>query len=544
MNSLLLLDFFKPAVRKTNRKILLTSLLLCLSGFTTVHAQTISGGTLVIGSGAILTATNDMSIQSGAALDVQSGGTLVLKMNLSNLNATANSIGNGLIEVSGSTAQAISGQNIIANLTMNNTAGLTVSGNTRVTGTLALTGGIITLGSNNLTLGTAATISGTPSVTNMIAAEGTGQLRKEFSAAGSFVFPVGDNTAPAGYSPVTLNFASGTFVGGAYAGVNLVNAKYPDANITTSYLNRYWTVTQSGITGFSCTASFNYVDADITGTEGNLFCLKTEPSPFITYDAVNAGSNLLTAPGLASFSTFTGAMGTHEFNLTAFLEGPYNSGSMNTTLRTGGLLPLTQPYNTAPWSYAGTETVASIPAGVVDWILIELRQADAPANATSGTIISKRAAFIKSDGTIVDVDGTSALRFYNTNITQNLYPVVRHRNHLAIMAATGVTKTSGIYTYNFSDAGSKTYGYPSGIKQVGLSWCTVGGNGSPDADINTDDISFSWNLQFGNYGYYSGDFSLNGSVDTDDISFFWNPNFGYSGGITDNKKQGYHSMVP
>ena len=46
---------------------------------------------------------------------------------------------------------------------------------------------------------------------------------------------------------------------------------------------------------------------------------------------------------------------------------------MNTSLLTGGYIPTTQPYSGAPWSYSGTESVGSIPALVVDWILVELR---------------------------------------------------------------------------------------------------------------------------------------------------------------------------
>jgi len=532
-------------ILKASFKFLGTTLCISASVFTAGHAQTISGGSLVIGSGAVISSNNDLFIQSGASLDVQ--GTLILKKNLSNQNATANSLGTGLIEVSGSTTQTISGLNIIANLTMNNPEGLTVGGNTRLTGALALTSGRITLGTNNLTLGPAATVSGTPSAANMVVATGTGELRKEFIATGSFTYPVGDNTSTAEYSPVTLNFSSGTFGSDAYAGVNLVNAKYPDANITTSYLNRYWKVTQSGITGFACTTTFTYADADISGTEGDLFCVKADPVPYITYGAVNAGSNLLTATGLGSFSTFTGAMGSHELSLIAFLEGPYNAGSMNTTLRAGGLLPLTQPYNTTPWNYTGTETVASIPAGVVDWILIELRQADQPANATSGTIIKKRAAFIKSDGTIVDTDGTSAVRFYNSNITQNLYPVVRHRNHLAIMAANTVSKTGGVYTYDFSTGIGQAYGGGSGYKQIPGTTPAVYGMVAGDIDQNGSVYVPDYTIWASNQGtagvYYNADLDFDGNVYVPDYTK-WAANQGTSNPILMPNKPKFVTAVP
>ncbi len=60
-------------------------------------------------------------------------------------------------------------------------------------------------------------------------------------------------------------------------------------------------------------------------------------------------------------------------DITAFLEGPYNGTIMTQGLT--GLVPLNQPYNTAPWNYTGTESVVSVPALAIDWVLIELRDA-------------------------------------------------------------------------------------------------------------------------------------------------------------------------
>lgn len=34
--------------------------------------------------------------------------------------------------------------------------------------------------------------------------------------------------------------------------------------------NRYWSVTQSGISGFSCDTAFTYVPADVAGSEAGL----------------------------------------------------------------------------------------------------------------------------------------------------------------------------------------------------------------------------------------------------------------------------------
>jgi len=509
-----------------------------------------SGCTVKISSGTMVNSLDNLLMNSGSDLNVQ--GTLVLKKNLVNQNSSPDSLGSGTIEFSGTVNQTIIGQNIINNLTVNSSSGLSVSGNTRVYGTLALTSGKVTLGSNNLSLGPSSSISGTPSASNMIVPAGTGQLQREFpgSFTGSYTFPVGDTTGTAEYSPVTLNFASGTFASGNYAGITLVNAKYTNDSITGSYLKRYWTLSQSGISSFSCNATFQYVPADVIGTESAIYCTKVNPSPWITYSIANTGTHQLTASGLTSFSTFTGTRGAADVSLTAYLEGPYNTGTgyMNTILKTNNLIPLTQPYNTPPFNYAGTESIGTIPADVVDWVLIELRQASSPANATSATIIKKRAAFMKKDGTIVETDGISPVRFYNAaiNISLNLYPVVRQRNHISIMAANAVTMTSGIYTYDFSTGIGQAYGGAVGYKQIGISPARYGmvtGDINQDGSVYTSDYDI-WAPLAGTANVYNhADLNMDGNVYTSDYDK-WATNSGISHPLNTPVRIKYVSGVP
>ena len=98
--------------------------------------------------------------------------------------------------------------------------------------------------------------------------------------------------------------------------------------------------------------------------------------------------------------------------LTLCLEGPYQSGKMNTDLNKAGLLPLSQPFSVPPWNYPGTESVPAIPNGnVVDWILVELRSADSASVATPQTAIARKAGFLMANGVILNIDGTTLLSF-------------------------------------------------------------------------------------------------------------------------------------
>lgn len=267
---------------------------------------TVVGGTTVkITAASSLNSSENFVLNSGGTLDVQ--GTLVLKKNLVNQNAAANSLGAGAVVFSGTTNQTISGPNVIQNLELANATGLTVAGDTKVNGVLTLTNGLVSLGAFNLLLGPAATVAGSPAASNMVVAPGPGELRKEYASASSFTFPVGDAIAPAEYSPVTLAFISGTFGANNYLGVTVVDAAY--STTEASYLTRYWTVTQSGITGFSSNSTFQYVPSDVVGNEADIFCTKVVPAPFTAYNAANTGTHTIDAHGLASFSTFTGIRG-------------------------------------------------------------------------------------------------------------------------------------------------------------------------------------------------------------------------------------------
>lgn len=502
-------------------------LCLVLTSFGYLQAETriLNSTTMKVTPGTMVTMMDNLLLDNGGVLNNQ--GTMVIKGNLVNNNSSPSNLGTGTFIFQGSSAQTISGQNIFQHLTISNSAGVTMLNDNQVNGPLELTNGLLKLKTANLTLGDTLHVLGVPSGSIMISADSTGQVRRLFTGTGSFLFPVGDSTGH--YTPVTLNFTGGTFGGGAYAGVNLRQRKYSDS-LTTDYLKRYWTVTTNAITGsVACTASFKYVTGDWTGTESNLYCLRM--SPLTTYSATNTGTHTLTANTLNSFGVFTGGHSALTSSLIAFLEGPFNGTIMKDSLRTAPTFPLAQqPYNVPPWNYLGTEHVGSVAAGIVDWVLIELRQAAAPGSAT--TYFARRAALIKSDGTIVDVDGTSPVKFYNATITggNNLYTVIRHRNHLAIIANNAVTMdVNGVYNYNYTTGQGQVYpGTGAGHKQIAAGvWGMTEGNSNGDGTISTLDFG-DWQTYFGlSNTYNKADFNCDKSVSTLDFGK-WSANFGLS----------------
>ncbi|MFH1161421.1 MAG: T9SS type A sorting domain-containing protein [bacterium] len=274
----------------------------------------LSCNNLTIATGAMVQVMGTPIFTINGTLTIMNGGILMnqatvrIKGNFINQNSFAFFPGPGTFEFNGTFGQIIQGQNMFQNLILDNAAGLTIGGSTRINGILTIVNGRVTLGSNNLLLGSSAYVAAWPSASRMVVASGTGELRKEFLGTGSFTYPVGDVTGTAEYSPVTLNFTAGTFAGGNnYAGITVVDARVPGT--ATSYLTRYWNLSQTGITGFSCNSAFQYVPADVVGTEADIFCTKVDALPWITYNASNTSTHIVDAHGLSSFSTFTGNLG-------------------------------------------------------------------------------------------------------------------------------------------------------------------------------------------------------------------------------------------
>ena len=214
-----------------------------------------------------------------------------------------------------------------------------------------------------------------------------------------------------------------------------------------------------------------------------------------------------------------------DLEITVFLEGPFNTGNMNSDLIT--YLPLIQPYNADPWYYSGLESVTAFPGNIVDWVLIELRDASTASLAGGATSFDWQAAFIRNDGRIVDLNGNPVLHFEST-VTDSLYVVIHQRNHLSIMTAFGLEEIGGIYSYNFTIAAEQAYG--SGAQKLletGI-WGMYGGDGDHNGQVDASDKSTIWENQVGSNDYLDSDYNLDGESDNKDKNNIWLPNDGES----------------
>ena len=146
--------------------------------------------------------------------------------------------------------------------------------------------------------------------------------------------------------------------------------------------------------------------------------------------------------------------------LSAFLQGPLtNSTTMSDALRTGGLIPLTEPFTALGYNHVGSggETInASVLApsaveNVTDWIFVELRDANDPS-----VVLQTRCGLIMDRGRIVSTDGFSNIAF--SKPPGNYHVAVKHRNHLGVMTQTPLALGTNGAALDLRLTSTPTYG--------------------------------------------------------------------------------------
>jgi len=268
------------------------------------------------------TISGNLLLTTGALLDLSantlnrttSGGTLSLNANSKlTLGGASNFPSNfGTIDlVNSSTVDYNVGDQLVSSQLYGN---LTLSGGTKtlaaactVNGNLSLTSSLLVLGASNLTLGATTSISGVFDANNMIVASGTGALRKFFTGAASFTFPIGDNVSVAEYSPFSLTINSATFSPGALVAVNVTDDKHPNISGTTNFISRFWTVTQTGLTNINAGINATFTANDIAGFDfSKVISSRFNSNNLEWTDHSAATATQLSATSISSFGDFTG----------------------------------------------------------------------------------------------------------------------------------------------------------------------------------------------------------------------------------------------
>ena len=215
-----------------------------------------------VGSGAYINTDGSIHIQNSGAID--NSGAVQIKGDWTN---DANGLVNaspGTVEFNGTAVQALGGTTTTTfnNLVVNNSNGITLSGNIVVNGTLTFTSGKINTGSFYVILGSAATVSGAGTGKYV-----NGNMRRFIPATASLstTFCIGDAS---NYTPVTLDFAGTPSGSGSIDAATVTGTPAVASGISqTQYVNRQWNLTNNGVSGFtSYSPTFNFVAGDLVGS--------------------------------------------------------------------------------------------------------------------------------------------------------------------------------------------------------------------------------------------------------------------------------------
>lgn len=278
------------------------------------------------------------------------------------------------------------------------------------------------------------------------------------------------------------------------------------------------------------------------GLAGDTFCLSHAPVNRYYGFQIGDGANDKNGNyGLGGWFNWlnkkTGEMGTGDFNNSlyncidsvtlsqrsslgalAVLEGAYdpNTGLMRTDLQAQSILPSTQPFNTAPWNYQGRESMGSnAPDTLVDWVLIELRDASDPS-----VVIYQEAGFFQRGGQIVKADGHSLMQM-PTQINQ-AYLVIYSRNHLPVMSSQPIQKFGNTYYHDFSQNIGALYSDPT-IPNAHAGQTSNGivvlyeGDVTGDSQVNSLDLGEIIRNYFSS-GYLETDINLDGVINSLDVA--------------------------
>lgn len=480
-------------------------------------------------------------VNNGATIKISAGAQLVCTGNLTNTSGTIDNDGTLQVQGSFSNSGTYSSASSSDVLQLTGTGNVTLNGGSSTYKTVVINktgGGGVTL-TGNFTVGTGGftLTAGTFSTDPAQAYELRAPASAPFSfAAGTYINGKVRRTGWANgtsYMFNSPNMAITTNGGTAPTEMLVSMVAGGDPTDAEREVARKFNFSATGGSGYTADVKMPYAASELgTNTEANLVPwqrISGEWNAKTTGNTLDAGNDFITTTGIAAAdlaNEWKLADPRYTFNVTAFLRGAWNGTAMSTGLNSGGHLPLAHPYNTSPFNYTGTESVASIPnANVVDWVLVELRKPSSglPENAGAASIIGRKVGFILSNGSIVETDGSTPISFDITKQGSGSFIAVRHRNHLGVLSIAKSSNSAGTFTNDFSALGNsyKATG-ASAEPMILLTGSTYGlwagdankNNGLNAIDINQIKTAVSNLLT----GYQFQDVNMNGGINAIDVN--------------------------
>jgi len=126
--------------------------------------------------------------------------------------------------------------------------------------------------------------------------------------------------------------------------------------------------------------------------------------------------------------------------------------------------------------------------------------------------------FIKRNGSVVGLDGTSVLTFSGAKFG-NYYVVLRHRNHLSIMTAGALALSRASALYDFTTGQSQAHG-TNPMVGVETSYAMIAGDANASGIVTAADANYLFGFM-NNTTYHNGDVNLSGIVTAADANMLY-----------------------
>jgi len=316
-------------------------------------------------------------------------------------------------------------------------------------------------------------------------------------AASSLTFPVSEYP----HNPNTGGFSiTGGFV---YRGSQYpcLYGKYIYMDYVTDHL---WTVEPDGLGGWNTT----FYDANNFALGNSIVSFGQDANNELY--ACSYSGDIYKIEGECNVDT--------QLDVKVLLEGTYDSGGQMFA-KLQNIIPLNQPYSGAPYNYAGTESLSSIPINMVDWVFVELRTGTPNPNGSRNTITAfTQAAILLDNGNVIGTDGNPLT--FKLPIDTDYYVVIRHRNHIDIFSQNTFTSGNNA-TFDFTNGQNAGIGANPMKTMFDGRTALYAGDFIPDHTIQNTDNDL-WKLSPAIlYSYNNLDATLDGIIQVTDFDAWY-----------------------
>lgn len=335
---------------------------------------------------------------------------------------TASAAGNS-VSYDGASAQTVhAGTYQTLNVNGNTNGSMDITADTTVNTVLNLGAVIFLTASNKMILGTSATVSRTSGYV-------VGTIRKLFISSTSFTYDIGD---AANYTPVNLTFSGVSGSGSVDGSV----ASQDDSDIANSGIdsaqsvNRYWTITNNGLTFGSYDAVLNFVNGDFdSGVSISGVSVAKKNSGSWSIVSATCASVSCTLTGLTSMSEFQIGVAIPTPTSTSTSTSSTSSTSSPDSSSSGGGTATIQNAIAVPAQSPLPQAISGPPA-LFDILSSPLFPDTGSAITSRGVIIFAVVAFAFLAGSSIGIISLLILRRRRRSRVLPVYRIRSRRRHI------------------------------------------------------------------------------------------------------------------